>query len=62
MGTEPLVLHIGDWKLQVDVSDADTRICIITDDAPNSYRWVRMSPRQAVELRDYLNATVPVVA
>jgi hypothetical protein len=62
MGPEPLVIQIVDWKLQIDISDADTRVCIITNDKPHSYRYVRLTPKQAEQLRDYLHDNLPVTA
>ena len=59
---DPLVLQIADWKLQVDVGPGDVRVCIITDDKPASYRYVRMSIRQGHELREYLDKVLPVLA
>lgn len=58
MGRDPLVLQIADWKLQIDVSDGDVRVCIITDDDPASYRYVRLSIQQGHELREYLDKTL----
>lgn len=50
-----LVLPVCDWKLQVDITEGDVRVCIITDDKPTSYRYIRISLSQAEELRDFLN-------
>lgn len=53
-------IQIGDWKLEIAVRDDWTQVCIVTSEKPANYHYVRLSPAQAEEMREYLNHALPV--
>lgn len=53
--TEPLILPIDGWKLEVvKRHGGELQIAIVTDDRPSASHYVRLGPIGAAALRDYL--------
>lgn len=57
MGYETLVLPVGDWKLQFNHNDSETRVSII--DSAGVYKYITISMAQAQQLKRHLNMTLP---
>lgn len=57
MDYESLVLLVGDWKLQFDHDDIETRVSLI--DEKGVYRYIKLSMAQAQQLKRHLNQTLP---
>jgi hypothetical protein len=57
VGYESLVLPVDDWKLQIDHNDAGMTVSIINK--VGEFRYIRISPAQAQQLKRYLNSALP---
>lgn len=59
MGSD-LTLNVDGWTFQASVKDHWVQVAIITDDKPPTTHYVRLSHKQAHELRDYLYSNLPI--
>jgi hypothetical protein len=60
MGSEPLTLAVSGWTFEVKVNDHWAQFAIVTDDDPKVTHYVRLSHKQAHELREYLDHNLPI--
>lgn len=58
MGSEPLLLMVGDWTLEIKINDFGAEIMMHTGRIPRTTHFMRLDPKQAGLLADYLDQNV----
>ena len=59
MGSEPLLLIVGDWTLEVKINDLGTEIMMHTGNVSRTTHFMRLNPKQAALLHGYLDHYLP---
>ena len=62
MGSDPLLLMVGGWTLEVNVNDLGTEIMMHTSSNPRTTHYMRLDQKQAALLHGYLDHNLPVSA
>ena len=59
MESEPLLLMVGDWTLEVKINDLGTEIMMHTSGLGSATHFMRLDPKQAALLHGYLDHNLP---
>ena len=59
MESEPLLLIVGDWTLEVKINDLGTEIMMHTGNVSRTTHFMRLNPKQAALLHGYLDHYLP---
>jgi hypothetical protein len=55
MGSDPLLLMVGNWTLEVKINDLGCEVMLHTDSNPRTTHFVRLDRKQSRLLLDYLD-------
>lgn len=58
MGSDPLLLMVGGWTLEVKINDLGAEIMMHTATNPRSTHFMRLDRKQAELLRAYLDQNI----
>lgn len=58
MGSEPLLIMVGKWTLEINVNDLGVELMIHTDTNPRTTHFMRLDRKQGTLLRNYLDQNI----
>ena len=62
MGSDPLVISVGGWQLELKINDLGLEVRMHTDDFPVRTHYMRLGHKQAHAVLDYLDNNLSVLA
>ena len=60
MGSDPLLLMVNGWTMEVKINDLGAEVMMHTATNPRSTHFMRLDRKQAALLRDYLHHNLPL--